>query len=220
MKEETIAEAVKRTEEEARSFIYSDFEYFFKRVEKEVEKKYIPYAFIEAYDYIISNVLNNTVFDCIEFGDGKRHQAYKNEKLYWCEKYTYKEAMNDFMRRKKKLDNVIYKYSKKYMLLPDNVTPEDFLKFKNDIHKLFTEMFTQQSNTLSELQIYLKEKDLVLNDGITVNGSLNDIACEVRKYKKNKPITWQYLQDNFLKRNGKKFSQSYCENARDYANCK
>jgi len=115
--EKITVEDVKRIEEEARSFIYSDYEYFFKRVEKEVEKKYIPYAFLEAYDYIISSVLTNTVFDCIEFGEGGRHQAYKNGKTYWCEKYTYKEAQDDFIRRKKKLDSVIYKYSKKIYVI-------------------------------------------------------------------------------------------------------
>ena len=216
--EKITVEDVKRVEEETRSLINSDYEYFFKRVEKEVEKKYIPYAFLEAYDYIISSVLLNTVFDCIELGEGGRHQAYKNGKIYWCENYTCKEARNDFLQRKKKLDSVVYKYSKKYMLLPDNVTPEDFLKFKTDMQKLFSEMFNHKENALTNLQQHLIEKTLVLNDGKTVNSSLNDIACEVRKYNKNEPVTSQYLQENFLKRNGEKFSESYCENARDFAN--
>jgi hypothetical protein len=217
MKEKNTVEDVKRTGEEACSLINSDYEYFFERVEKEVEKKYVPYAFLEAYNYIISSVLLNTVFDCIDFGEG-RYQAYKNGKTYWCKNYTYKEAQNDFIRRKKKLDSVIYKHSKKYMLLPDNVTPEDFLKFKNDMKKLFAEMFNHKESTLTDLQQHLIKKSFVLSDGRRANKSLNDIACEVREYNGNKPVTWQYLQENFIKRNGDKFSQSYCENARDYAN--
>jgi hypothetical protein len=71
---------------------------------------------------------------------------------------------------------------------------------------------------LTDLQRHLINKSLVFSDGKRVNSSLNDTACEVRKYNKNESVTWQYLQENFIKRDGEKFSKSYCENARDYAN--
>jgi len=104
------------------------------------------------------------------------------------------------------------------MLLPDNVTPEDFLKFKNDMKELFAEMFNHKESALTDLQQHLIKKRLVLSDGRRANKSLKDIACKVREYNGDEPVTWQYLQENFLKRNGEKFSKGTCENARDYAN--
>jgi hypothetical protein len=203
---------MERIKKEMFFLMNGEYEYFFKETERECEQKYIPFAFASVYEWLLTGILENGVFQ--DFYSLSIHGA-DDPRLK-----SYDESMKNYEQKKKKLDKVMIKYAKKYLVLPDNVTIEEFLKFRSDIKKTITELFANKinDNTLTDLQHHLIKKTFVLNDGRTANSSLNVIACEVRKYYKNEPVTWQYLQENFLKRNGEKFSQSYCENARDLAN--
>ena len=211
---------IEQIQKETMCLINSDYEYFFKKMEKECERKYIPSVLIGIYEWLLTGILENGVFQ--DFWSLTSPKAKEIRMRYAAPGYkekSYKESMNDYERKKKKLDKLLNKYSEKYLVLPDNVTIEDFLRMKNEIKKEMTEIFSNKmnDNKLTGLQHHLNENDFVLDDGRTVNKSLKDIACEVVEYN-NKPVTWQYLQKNFLKRNGEKFSKGACENARDFAN--
>ena len=89
-------------------------------------------------------------------------------------------------------------------------------KYENLI-KLISNNKSNNNFTPTPLQEHLLNEDCVLSDYRSVNKSLDLVALEVRRYTKQE-VTYNFLKDNFRKRNGNEFSQRACENARDYAN--
>jgi len=193
-------------------FVYGNLEEFFEDIAKDLDENDDPMLDV----YLLSDYLNGFV-----------HAFFSGIIKSSLVKEEYPAHLGEIMET---WDAWHERVRINCAKLTDKFTPEDkkkqlterieeILQITKKIDRQTEHGQAVNDNTLTDLQNHLKENDFVLNDGKTANKSLIDIACEVRKYKNNnEPITWQYLQDNFLKRNGKKFSKGTCENARDFAN--
>jgi len=185
---------------------------FFDAVETSLERKATVYDYHLVYKWILDNITTDIFADSLLLTmDGKRLPE------------SFKDIIVAFDGERKKLDDLFAEYAAKIeksdMEKLTEINREILQVVKETNRKVDFVYDADNGQTLTPWQQHLVNKALVFEDGKRTQVKLDEVAYELAMFTK-KPVSSQFLLENFLQRNGKKYSPKTCNLARDWANTK